>query len=80
MRTISDPNNLELHTNGLADAVAADGVITEALRKRAHDNVRSLGNDVLHDDWREVTPDELEDAHHYMQRILRRSIWRQAHS
>jgi hypothetical protein len=29
-----------------------------------------LGNDVPHDDWREITKDEFDDAHHYSQRIL----------
>jgi len=29
-----------------------------------------LGNDVLHEDWREVTEDEYNDAHKYAQRIL----------
>lgn len=52
------------------DAAAADGVITEARRKRAHDEIRSLGNDVLHDDWREVADGEVADSHHYMQRVL----------
>jgi len=51
------------------DVAASDGVITEARRKRAHDDVRVLGNDVLHDDWREVKPDEVALAHHYVQRI-----------
>jgi hypothetical protein len=52
------------------DAAAADGVITDSRRKRAHDDIRSLGNDVLHDDWREVTEDEVELSHRYTQRIL----------
>jgi hypothetical protein len=52
------------------DAAAADGVITDARRKKAHEDIRALGNDVLHDDWREVTDDEAEDAHRYTQRIL----------
>lgn len=52
------------------DAAAADGVITDARRKRAHDEIRSLGNDVLHDDWRKIEDDEVQDAHRYMQRIL----------
>ncbi len=52
------------------DAAAADGVITEARRKRAHDDIRVLGNDVLHDDWRMVADEEVEDAHRYMQRVL----------
>ena len=52
------------------DAAAADGVITDARRKRAHEDIRALGNDVLHDDWREVSDDEVEDSHRYTQRIL----------
>jgi hypothetical protein len=52
------------------DAAASDKVITETRQKRAHENIRVLGNDVLHDDWREVTEDEFTDAHKYTQRIL----------
>jgi Domain of unknown function (DUF4145) len=52
------------------DAAAADGVITEARQKKAHSDIRVLGNDVLHDEWREVKQDEFEVAHHYTQRIL----------
>jgi predicted NAD-dependent protein-ADP-ribosyltransferase YbiA (DUF1768 family) len=29
-----------------------------------------FGNDVLHDEWREVTGEEYEAAHHYVQRIV----------
>jgi hypothetical protein len=52
------------------DEVAADRVITGARQRRAHDEIRVLGNDVLHDPWRLVTEAEYEDAHHYAQRIL----------
>lgn len=52
------------------DAAAADGVITEARKQKAHDEVRSLGNDVLHDEWRLVSMEEAESAHHYIQRIV----------
>lgn len=52
------------------DAACGDNLISEARRKRAHEDVRILGNDVLHDDWREVTNDEIERAHRYTQRIL----------
>jgi hypothetical protein len=55
------------------DAAATDGVITDARRKKAHEDIRALGNDVLHDDWREVTDAEVEDAHRYTQRILKTS-------
>ena len=52
------------------NTAAEDGVITENRAQRAHDEVRVLGNDVLHDEWRPVTPDEIELTHHYTQRIL----------
>jgi hypothetical protein len=52
------------------DQAAADNVITEARSKRAHQEIRVLGNDVLHDEWRAVTEEEFELAHHYAQRIL----------
>jgi Domain of unknown function (DUF4145) len=52
------------------EAAATDGVITAARRQKAHDLVRTLGNDVLHDDWREVTPEEAEAAQHYVGRVI----------
>lgn len=52
------------------DEAADDGILTVPLRKKAHEDIRVLGNDVLHDEWREVTYDEVEAAHHYTQRIL----------
>jgi hypothetical protein len=55
---------------GRIDVAAADGVITAARARRAHDEIRVLGNDVLHDEWRVVTEEEFELAHHYAQRIL----------
>ena len=52
------------------DAAAADGVITKARQKRAHDEVRVLGNDVLHDDWHEIEEDDVEVSRLYLQRLL----------
>ncbi len=52
------------------DAAASDAVITEARQKRAHQNIRVLGNDVLHDEWREVKFEEYDDAHKYAQRVI----------
>jgi hypothetical protein len=52
------------------EAAAADGVITAARRERAHQEIRVLGNDILHDPWREVTEEEYKLARHYAQRIL----------
>src|SRR6266478_3317598 len=52
------------------DQAAADAVITDSRRRRAHEDIRVLGNDVLHDEWREVTEDEVSASHQYSQRIL----------
>jgi hypothetical protein len=52
------------------EAAGADGVITSARRQRAQDLIRTLGNDVLHDEWRAVSQEEAEAAHHYVQRVL----------
>ena len=52
------------------DAAAADGVITAARKQKAHDDIRVLGNEVVHDEWREVNEDEVTSALHYAQRVL----------
>lgn len=52
------------------DLAAGDGVITKARQRRAHDEIRVLGNDVLHDDWQPIAREDVEAAQHYAQRIL----------
>ena len=52
------------------DAASTDGVITQARQKRAHEEVRVLGNDVLHDEWHEIKEEDVQATHHYTQRIL----------
>jgi hypothetical protein len=52
------------------DAVGKDGVITRARQRRAHEEIRVLGNDVLHDEWREVPERDVDASRHYAQRIL----------
>ncbi len=52
------------------EAAAEDGVITHARKRKAHDEIRVLGNDVLHDDWHEIPHEDVEAARHYCQRIL----------
>jgi len=52
------------------ESAGSDGVITSARRQRAQDIVRTLGNDVLHEEWREVTQDEVEAAHKYVARVI----------
>jgi len=52
------------------ETATTDGVLTAARRERAQKHIRVLGNDVLHEDWREVPADEFSAAHHYAQRIL----------
>lgn len=70
----TDHNGVKTKSNALhhrIDAAADNGVITDALRNRAHENVRVLGTDIMHDEWREVTKEEFEEAQEYSQRILR---------
>lgn len=45
-------------------------MITASRRKRAHDEIRTLGNDVLHDEWRKVLPEEVQTAKDYAARLL----------
>jgi Domain of unknown function (DUF4145) len=52
------------------DEAAKDGVITEARKKRAHEEIRVLGNDVLHDEWQKIEIKDVELSRHYAQRIL----------
>ena len=52
------------------DFAAEDGVITQARKRRAHDEIRVLGNDVLHDEWQAVPEEDVEAARYYAQRIL----------
>lgn len=52
------------------DEAAADKILTESRRLRAHDEIRVLGNDVLHDEWHEIPKLDVETARHYAQRIL----------
>ncbi len=52
------------------ESAGSDGVITSARRQRAQDIVRTLGNDVLHEEWREVTRHEVEAAHKYVARVI----------
>jgi len=52
------------------DLAAEDGVITASRRKRAHDEIRTLGNDVLHEEWRKVSKEEVQTAKDYAARLL----------
>lgn len=52
------------------DAAARDGLITASRQRRAHDEIRVLGNDVLHEAWERVTADDVNAARQYAQRIL----------
>lgn len=69
-KTLQDNGYKEGSLASRIDEAAADGVITESRKKRAHKDIRVLGNDVLHDKWRKVDYGEFEAAHRYTQRIL----------
>lgn len=52
------------------DNAAKDGLITPTRQRRAREEIRVLGNDVLHDEWHSIPIDDVEAARHYAQRIL----------
>ncbi|MGC4089439.1 MAG: DUF4145 domain-containing protein [Polyangiaceae bacterium] len=52
------------------NAAASDTVITAARKQKAHEDIRVLGNEVVHDAWRAVSEEEVTNALHYTQRIL----------
>lgn len=49
---------------------AKDRVLTDSRKQRAHDNIRDLGNDVVHDEWRQIDSAEVESSRHYVVRVL----------
>jgi Arc/MetJ-type ribon-helix-helix transcriptional regulator len=53
------------------EAAARDGLITQARKRRAHEDVRVFANDIVHDDWREVSSEDYEVARQYVTWILR---------
>lgn len=70
MRANGYKTNKERNLYLQIEAAAKDGVITSARKKRAHDEIRVLGNDVLHDEWYKVEYEDVKLSHRYTQRIL----------
>lgn len=52
------------------DAANKDGIITDSRTQKAHNEIRVLGNDILHDQWKPVTEKDFTSAYHYCQRII----------
>jgi len=52
------------------DAANIDVIITDSRTKKAHNEIRVLGNDILHDEWKEVKEEGFSVAYHYCQRII----------
>lgn len=52
------------------ETAATDGVITQSRKTRAQVGVRVLGNDILHDEYREVSEEEFLDSQRYVLKIL----------
>ena len=48
----------------------SNGMITESRKQQINDNIRVLGNDILHDEWRRIEYEEVELAQKYAQRII----------
>lgn len=69
-KTLKHNGYIEGNLKEKIDSACKEGIITTARKQRAHEDVRVLGNDILHDEWRGVTVMEYDKAHHYVQRIL----------
>lgn len=69
-KTLGENGYLDGSLHDKIDNAAEDGVITAARKRKAHDDIRVLGNEVVHDEWRVVSEDEVHAALHYAQRIL----------
>ncbi len=54
----------------LIELASKDGIITESRKVRAQNEVRVLGNDILHEDWFAVTEEDYSRAHYYTQRVI----------
>jgi hypothetical protein len=52
------------------DLAAKHGIITESRRRKAHHEVRVLGNNILHDKWHEIPAEDVFAARHYAQRVV----------
>jgi len=52
------------------DAANKDGIITDSRTQKAHNEIRVLGNDILHDEWKAVTEEDFSVTYHYCQRII----------
>ena len=71
-RTLKE-NGYRSETGGLKKKIelaATDGAITAARAERAQEKIKVLGDDVLHDEYRDITPEEVGESLHYAQRIL----------
>jgi hypothetical protein len=69
-KTLKENGYLKGSLQKKIDDAAEDGVITAARKQKAHEDIRVLGNEVVHDEWREIREAEVESALHYAQRIL----------
>ena len=54
----------------MIEEAAEDNMITQPRKKRAHEEIRVLGNDILHDEWQPVDEASADLARRYTQRVL----------
>ena len=52
------------------EKAAEEGVLLPARSARAHNNIRVLGNDVLHEEWADLSEDDVEQSLKYTAWIL----------
>ncbi|TSC86706.1 MAG: hypothetical protein G01um10147_787 [Microgenomates group bacterium Gr01-1014_7] len=70
-KVLRDHGYTERHLTVNIKNAGEDQVITLVLKRQISDVVKVLGDEVLHQSWREVTEEEFELAHEYTQNILK---------
>lgn len=50
--------------------LSEDNILPRWLVKQNSQIVKILGDEILHGDWREITPEEYQKAHHFVERLI----------
>ena len=69
-KTLKQNGYTQGNLQGKIEDAKSDGMITESRKRQINDNIRVLGNDILHDEWRRIEYEEVELAQKYAHRII----------
>ena len=52
------------------ETAANDGILTRVLESKAKTDIRNLANDILHDPWFPVSPEEYTTSHGFVRKVI----------